>query len=69
MGVDLYTTSKLLGHTNLSTTQIYADIVNQKKADAVNVLGEAFASQPQRKLQSKKQTETTKNRRAKTWQQ
>jgi len=43
MGADLYTTSKLLGHTNLSTTQIYADIVNQKKADAVNVLGNAFA--------------------------
>lgn len=42
MGADLYTTSKLLGHTNLSTTQIYADIVNQKKADAVNVLGKAF---------------------------
>lgn len=42
MGADLYTTSKLLGHTNLSTTQIYADIVNQKKVDAVNVLGKAF---------------------------
>lgn len=42
MGADLYTTSKLLGHTNLSTTQIYADIVSKKKADAVNVLGKAF---------------------------
>lgn len=42
MGADLYTTSKLLGHTNISTTQIYADIVGKKKADAVNVLGKAF---------------------------
>lgn len=41
-GADLYTTSKLLGHTKLETTQIYADIVNQKKVDAVNVLGKAF---------------------------
>jgi len=42
LGEDLYTTSKLLGHTNLGTTQIYADIVSQKKANAVNVLGKAF---------------------------
>lgn len=42
LGADLYTTSKLLGHTKLETTQIYADIVSQKKADAVNVLGKAF---------------------------
>lgn len=42
LGADLYTTSKLLGHTQISTTQIYADIVGKKKADAVNVLGKAF---------------------------
>ena len=43
LGADIYTTSKLLGHTSLNTTQIYADIVGKKKADAVNVLGNAFA--------------------------
>ena len=43
LGADLYTTSKLLGHTRIVTTQIYADIVGKKKADAVNVLGNAFA--------------------------
>lgn len=42
LGVDLYTTSKLLGHTRIATTQIYADIVSKKKAEAVNVMGKAF---------------------------
>lgn len=37
-GADLYTTSKLLGHKNIGTTQIYADIINQKKVDTVNLL-------------------------------
>ena len=37
LGADLYTTSKLLGHQNLRTTQIYAEIVNQKENDAVNL--------------------------------
>lgn len=38
MGGDLYTTSKLLGHKNISTTQVYAKIVDEKKAQAVNLL-------------------------------
>lgn len=38
MGADLYTTSKLLGHSNVRTTQIYAEVVNQKKNEAVNML-------------------------------
>ena len=37
-GVDIYTISKLMGHTNIATTQIYAKIVNKKKEEAVNLL-------------------------------
>jgi integrase len=39
-GIDLYTVSKLLGHSSIKNTQIYAKIVDQKKKDAVNLLPE-----------------------------
>lgn len=42
MGADLYTTSKLLGHTDVRTTQIYAKIINSKKYEAVSLLDSAF---------------------------
>lgn len=37
-GADLYTVSKLLGHADIKTTQIYADVINEKKRDAVNAI-------------------------------
>lgn len=37
-GIDLYTVSKLLGHREIATTQIYGQIVDTKKIDAVNRL-------------------------------
>lgn len=38
LGEDLYTVSKLLGHRQIQTTQIYAKIVDKKRRDAVKKL-------------------------------
>lgn len=37
-GADIYTVSKILGHADISTTQIYAKIVDKKKEEAVNLI-------------------------------
>lgn len=42
LGADLYTASKLLGHQNVRTTQIYAEVVNKKKVEAVNLMDGIF---------------------------
>ena len=42
LGTDLYTVSKTLGHTNVTTTQIYAKVVDRKKVDAVNLVNDVF---------------------------
>ena len=41
-GGDIYTTSKILGHTSIHTTEIYAEVVNEKKVAAMNLLNDFF---------------------------
>ena len=57
LGADLYVVSKLLGHHDLSVTQVYADIINKKREEAVDLMDEAFEGKPKR---TKKQAKTKK---------
>ncbi|MDE7350458.1 MAG: site-specific integrase [Muribaculaceae bacterium] len=41
-GADLYTISKLVGHTDIRTTQIYSKVVDQKKREAIVLLDRLF---------------------------
>lgn len=41
-GGDIFTTSKILGHVNVHTTEIYAEVVNEKKVEAVNLIESCF---------------------------
>ncbi len=41
-GVDIYTVSKLMGHTSIKTTLIYADIVSKTKKDAMHAIPDIF---------------------------
>lgn len=38
LGVDIYTIQKLLGHSSINTTQIYAKILDKQKQEAVSLI-------------------------------
>lgn len=42
LGADLYTTSKLMGHSRTTTTEIYAKIVDKKKDEAMGLIDKFF---------------------------
>ena len=37
-GTDIYTVSKMLGHTNVKTNQVYAKVVDEKKEKATETI-------------------------------
>jgi len=41
-GVDIYRLSKALGHSFIKTTEIYADIINEKLKEAMNTIPNIF---------------------------
>lgn len=42
LGADLYTVSKLLGHQDISVTQVYAEIIDEKKDKALDLTNGLF---------------------------
>ncbi|SDX54442.1 Site-specific recombinase XerD [Lutibacter oricola] len=53
-GVPIETVSKLLGHTKLATTQIYARVIEQKVSDDMNVLKTLLSNKSKQNLEENK---------------
>lgn len=41
-GVDLYTASKMMGHSDVRATQVYAKIIDSKKSEAMDLIDRVF---------------------------
>lgn len=46
-GTDLFTLSKMMGHTNVRTTQVYAKVVDKKKEAAADAFTIDFGNNTQ----------------------
>ena len=44
LGSDIYTTSKLLGHNHVATTEIYAKVIDKKKFESMSNLDRMFSN-------------------------
>jgi site-specific recombinase XerD len=53
-GTDIYTVSKMLGHADVKTTQIYAQIVDEKKQKAANAIKLNIKNESQKKKEKLK---------------
>ena len=42
LGSDIYTTSQLMGHSNVNVTQIYGKIIDKKKIEAAYRIDNLF---------------------------
>ena len=42
-GGDIYTVGKLLGHTSINSTQVYADVVMETKVEAISRISNYFS--------------------------
>ena len=57
LGANLYVVSKLLGHSSIQMTEVYAKIVDQKKVETMNLVNNLF-TKPSAKTEEKTEAQT-----------